>query len=275
MRAIATGDDEVRPEMHRLDRVGSRVQASLVKMPLLDRVRQRLRIDGRILVAFLILAAAAFAFIQLASEVSEGDTLAFDRWLLQALRSAGDPSDPAGPGWLQAAMIDLTALGGVTVLTVITVIAAGYLVAARKIETAAFLAAAITGGAILGTLLKTGFARARPDLVAHLVEVNSLSFPSGHAMNSAITYLTLGALLARTQKDQKVRIYLMTVAIALTLSIGASRVYLGVHWPSDVVAGWCVGCAWAILCSLAARWLQGRHRIEQPTGTHPETGSPE
>ncbi len=234
--------------------------------PMINRLLERLRVDGRILAAFLILAAAAFAFIKLASDVVEGDTLGFDRWLLEAFRSAADPSIPAGPRWLRAAMIDVTALGGVTVLTLITVLAVGYLVAARKISTAAFLAAAITGGAILGTLLKTGFARARPDLVEHLVEVHSLSFPSGHAMNSAITYLTLGALLAGTEKNRAVRIYLMAAAIVLTLTIGVSRVYLGVHWPSDVVAGWCVGCAWAILCSLAARWLQRRHTIDQPSG---------
>ena len=237
--------------------------------PLFNRLRERLHLDGRILVVFLILAGAAFAFIKIASEVAEGDTLAFDRWLLQALRNPADPSVPAGPGWLQAAMIDVTALGGVTVLTLITVLVVGYLVAIRKISTAAFVAAAITGGAILGTLLKTGFGRARPDLVAHLVEVNSLSFPSGHAMNSAVTYLTLGALLASTEKDRAVRIYLLTAAIVLTLAIGGSRVYLGVHWPSDVVAGWCVGGAWAILCSLAARWLQRRHTIDQPEEASP------
>jgi undecaprenyl-diphosphatase len=238
-------------------------------MPLpFDRLFKQHRIDSRILAVFLLLAAASFAFVKLASEVMEGDTLAFDRWLLQGLRNTSNPSVPAGPGWLQEVMIDVTALGGVSVLTIITVLAAGYLLAVRKVTTAAFLTAAIAGGALLSTLLKFGFARARPDLVAHLVEVDTTSFPSGHAMNSAITYLTLGALLARAENDRPVRIYLLAVAIALTLLIGFSRVYLGVHWPSDVMAGWCVGAAWAVLCSLAARRLQRRDKIEPPGEMH-------
>jgi undecaprenyl-diphosphatase len=223
------------------------------------------RIDSKILAAFLLLAAAGFAFIRIASEMSEGDTQAFDRWLLQWLRNPADLATPIGPAWVHKAMVDVTALGGFTILTLITVVAVGYLVAARKQATALFLAAAVVGGSIASTLLKLEFARPRPDIVAHLVSVDSTSFPSGHAMNSAITYLTLGALLARAEKNRSLRIYLMSVAVALTLVIGFSRVYLGVHWPSDVLAGWCVGAAWAVLCSLVARALQRRRAIEQPT----------
>ena len=222
------------------------------------------RVDNRILLSFLALAAATFAFVKLSSEVMEGDTLAFDRWLLRALRSAADPAVPMGPGWVQDSLLDITALGGVAVLTIITFFAVGYLLAVRKAAMAAFLAGAIAGGAIVSNLLKWGYARDRPDLVAHLVDVDTSSFPSGHAMNSAIIYLTLGALLARAEKDWWVRVYLLTVAIAVTLAVGFSRVYLGVHWPSDVVAGWCVGGAWAILCSLVARALQRRQAIEPP-----------
>ncbi|HEX8365674.1 MAG TPA: phosphatase PAP2 family protein [Allosphingosinicella sp.] len=118
-----------------------------------------------------------------------------------------------------------------------------------------------------GVGLKALFMRPRPDVVAHLVDVTSTSFPSGHATNSAVVYLTLGALLARTQTSRRVRAYLMAVAIALTLTltVGFSRVYLGVHWPTDVVAGWCVGAAWATSCGLLARFLQRRRTLEQPT----------
>ncbi len=226
------------------------------------RLLDRHKVDSRILALFLAAAVALFAFLRLGSEILEGETFALDRWLLQALRSAADPSVPAGPGWLREAMVDITALGGVSVLTVLTIVATGYLVAARKPATAAVLVAAVSGGAVASTLLKLAFARPRPDVVGHLVEVSSLSFPSGHAMNSAIVYLTLGALLARAEDDRRVRIYLIAVAVALTLVIGFTRVYLGVHWPSDVLAGWCVGAAWAVLCSLAARTLQRRHAIE-------------
>lgn len=234
-----------------------------MKLPaLVGDLLDRYRLDTRILTAFLLLAAAAFVFITIASEVAEGDTHEFDRWLMLGLRDAADPSAPAGPGWLRAMMIDVTALGGWAVLTLVVALAAGYLLATGKRSTALFVILASAGGAIAGTLLKLLFARDRPDLVTHLVAVDSASFPSGHAMNSAIIYLTLGALLAGAQQRRAVKIYLLSIAIALTLIIGFSRVYLGVHWPSDVIAGWCVGSAWAVLCSLVARSLQRRHAIE-------------
>ncbi|MET0364921.1 MAG: phosphatase PAP2 family protein [Sphingobium sp.] len=225
------------------------------------------RVDSRILFSFLIMAMCSFIFLKLASEVVEGDSFALDRQILTGLRSATDTTLPIGPAWLRVAMIDMTSLGGVTILTLISVLTAGYLFSSRKAGTAAFVIAATAGGAILSVLLKDVVARSRPDLVTHLVEVNSSSFPSGHAMNSAITYLTLGALLARTERGRHVRIYLLAVAIALTLVIGASRVYLGVHWPSDVLAGWCVGATWAALCSLVARTLQRNHTLEPATSS--------
>lgn len=231
------------------------------------RIFRRHHVDSEILPVFLVLAATLLGFIMLASEVLEGETFAFDRWLLRVLREPADHSIPVGPGWLQEFMIDATALGGVSLLTLITGLAAGYLLARRKLRTAAFLTFAVLSGAALSTLLKVGFVRPRPDLVAHLVDVHTASFPSGHAMNSAITYLTLSALLARSEKDRRVRIYLLSVGIGLTILIGLSRVYLGVHWPTDVVAGWCVGGAWAILCSLIAKALQRRKEIDAPQGT--------
>jgi undecaprenyl-diphosphatase len=238
----------------------------------IDRQFRRHRIDSGILLAFLVMAATLLGFIELASDVMEGDTLAFDRWLLQALRDPADPSRPAGPAWLREFMLDVTALGGVSVLAVITAIAAGYLLAVRKVRTATFVTIAVSSGALVGTLLKQGFLRARPDLVAHLVDVDTASFPSGHAMNSAITYLTLTALLARSEKSRPVRIYLLTVGIGVTILVGFSRVYLGVHWPTDVVAGWCVGGAWAVLCSLAARALERRKTIDAPHGNAESPG---
>lgn len=220
--------------------------------------------ESYVLVLFFLSAVALFIFLALASEVREGEIFAFDRWLLRALRSGADSAVPVGPNWLRAAMIELTALGGTSVLTLMILAATGYLVVARRASTALFLVLTISGGALASTLLKQLFARSRPDLVPHLVEVTNASFPSGHAMNSAVTYLTLGVLLARTQKSRPIRIYLICLAVSLTLMIGFSRVYLGVHWPSDVIAGWCVGGAWAILCSLAARMLQQRRALEPP-----------
>jgi undecaprenyl-diphosphatase len=219
-------------------------------------------LDRSVLIAFLVLAVLLTGVGNLASEVVEGDTLAFDRWLIAGLRDPADPGSPLGPAWLTKTMVDLTALGGGPFLTLLTLAAAGFLVAARKWGMALFVVLAIAGGGLAGNLLKWVFVRARPDLVPHLVSVDSASFPSAHAMNSAVTFLTLGVLLSRTQTKRRLKAYLMGTAIVLTLIVGFSRVYLGVHWPTDVVAGWAVGAAWAILCSLVAARLQRRHAIE-------------
>lgn len=222
----------------------------------------KIRSDGAMLVAFVALAVLALVFLKLASEVFEGETMGLDRAILVGLRTPADLSVPIGPTWLRYMMTDITAIGGVTGLTLITLAVVGFLIASRKYGTAGFVTGAVIGGALLGTLLKNLFLRPRPEVVPHLVQVMDTSFPSGHAMNSAVVFLTLGALLARTQTSHAVRVYLLTVAMLLSLMVGCSRVYLGVHWPSDVLAGWCVGGAWATLCWIGARALQKRRQIE-------------
>ncbi len=210
------------------------------------------------LAILLLIAGALLAFAELAGEVVEGDTRAFDESLLLALRSPADTADPIGPRWVEVAMRDLTSLGGTAVLTAVTLATLGYLLLAGKRATAVLVAVAVLGGSLLSALLKSGFERPRPDLVAHLVEVSSQSFPSGHAMLSAVTWLTLGTLLATVQPTRRLKAYVLGVGISITLLVGASRVYLGVHWPTDVLAGWCVGTAWALLCWLVAGRLQRR-----------------
>lgn len=227
---------------------------------MIDLVRN---LDRRVLLAFLALTVLLAGVGNLASEVVEGDTLAFDRWIMASLRDPAAPDTPIGPAWLNKAMLDLTALGGGPFLTLLTLATAGFLAAARKWKMAAFVIFAIGWGAFLANFLKWIFVRARPDLVPHLVAVDSASFPSAHAMNSAVTFLTIGVLLSRSQPDRRLKFYLMATAIFLTLIVGFSRVYLGVHWPTDVIAGWAVGAAWAILCSLLAARLQRRHSIER------------
>lgn len=221
-----------------------------------------IRGDGWLLLAFLALAMLLLLFLKLASEVAEGETMAIDRWIMLALRQPGQLETPIGPVWLHHAMGDITALGGGVSLTLLTLAVTGFLLAARRFATAGFVAASITAGALLSGALKAIFLRARPDIVPHLATVYDTSFPSGHAMNSAVVFLTLGALLTRTQESRAVRVYLVAVAILLTLLVGASRVYLGVHWPSDVIAGWIVGAAWATLCLALARLLQARRGLE-------------
>ena len=215
------------------------------------------RIESRILIVFLISAALAFGLGKLASEVVEGDTFALDRLIIRSLRVATAPAVPIAPRWFTTAMIDVTALGGVTVLTLLTLFAAGYLLALGKGRTAVFVSASVALGAGATTILKQFFSRVRPDIVPHLVPADSASFPSGHAMNSALVYLTLAMLVARTEEDARLSVYLVVSAVLTTLIVGFSRVFLGVHWPSDVVAGWGVGGLWAVLSTLAYKRLQG------------------
>lgn len=206
-----------------------------------------LRREAWLIVAFVLVAAALYLVFKLGSEIQEGETSYFDRWMLLSLRQPGDLGQPIGPGWLRPVFIDITALGGTTALTLLTVMVMGYLVAARSYRTAALIAAATISGSLLGQLLKFTFDRARPTIVPHFVEIHSLSYPSGHATNSAIVFLTLGTLLARAQADRRTRIYVVAAAIVITVLIGCSRVYVGVHWPTDVIAGWAIGGSWALL----------------------------
>ncbi len=205
---------------------------------------------------FLGIAALLLMFIEITDEVTEGEGEVrwLDEGLLLALRTA-DPADPIGPRWFELAVADITSLGGFAVLALITLLAVGYLGVLRKWIEAATLLVATMGGTAISEGLKTEIGRARPDLVAHIVETTSMSFPSGHAMLSAVTYLSIGALLAHTQASARLRGYILGAAILVTLLIGASRVYLGVHWPTDVLAGWCLGAAWALICWAAAAWL--------------------
>lgn len=204
-------------------------------------------------------AGGAFlAFGVTALSVRDGRDLGWERALLLGLREPGDPADPVGPAWFEASVMDLTALGGFAVLALVTLLAVGFLLAQRQPGSALMVAIAVGGGTVLSEGLKTVFARVRPDFVAHIVETTSMSFPSGHAMLSAVTYLTLGALLAQAQEQARLRRYILGAAIAVTLLIGVTRVYLGVHWPTDVLAGWCLGASWALLCWSIAAWLGAR-----------------
>jgi undecaprenyl-diphosphatase len=225
-----------------------------------------------VLATLALAAAAIWSFSELADEVLEGETHGFDERILLALRSATDRSDPLGPGWLEELMRDITGLGGIGILSFITLAVAGFLALDRKSHAALFVVVAVGGGMLLSTGLKIGFDRPRPDLVPHGAIVYTASFPSGHSMLAAVTYLTLGALLARVQARLVLKLYLLGLAILLTVSVGASRVYLGVHWPTDVLAGWAIGAAWALLCWAAALWLQRRGQVES-AGPDPEAAA--
>lgn len=210
------------------------------------------------LAALAITVGGLLAFVGLADEVFEGETQAFDQRVMLAMRNAADLSDPLGPLWFEEMMRDITALGSTVVLTLLTVSAVMMLVLVGRRLMAVAVGISVGSGMLLSNALKWGFDRARPDLVPHGAAVYTQSFPSGHAMLSAVVFLTLAALLARTQDLPGVRIFLTGTAIVLTLLVGISRVYLGVHWPTDVLAGWALGAAWAIACQLAVVALQAR-----------------
>jgi undecaprenyl-diphosphatase len=219
------------------------------------------------LVSIAACAFFAWAFIVLADEVRAGETRAFDSIILLSLRHPQNLADPIGPSWVEESARDITGLGGYAVLTIVIVSAVAYLLMAGKRAAALLVIVAIIGGMLLSTGLKIGFERPRPDLVPHETRVYTASFPSGHAMLSAVTYLTLGALLTRVQPKRRIKAFLMGLAVTLTLLVGASRVYLGVHWPSDVLAGWSVGAAWASLCWFVALQLQRKGQVEKPGET--------
>lgn len=221
------------------------------------------RMEFPVLLAGLLVVAGLWGFFELSEVARSGSPNALDTSLLLALREPGDLANPIGPPDLEKAMRDITALGGTAVLVLVTALAVLYLLIAGKFAIALFVLAAVCGGQFVSTLLKLGIDRPRPDIVAHLVVETSQSFPSGHAMMSAVTYLTLGSLLARITQERRLKVFFLVVAVFLTAIVGFSRVYLGVHWPSDVLAGWCAGFAWAMLCWLVARWWL-KNRSEPP-----------
>lgn len=219
------------------------------------------------LAGFSAAALLLLAFFGIADEMAEGDTHALDRAILLALRTPGDPADPIGGPFTELTMIELTSFGDNAVLFVVTAGVALYLALAGKRGLALLALGASISGAMLTTVLKGFFDRPRPDFVAHVVEATSASFPSGHAMMSAVVYLTLGGMLAAAQKTRRLKAFALGFAIALTLLVGFTRVYLGVHYPTDVLAGWALGAAWAMAWMLAAFLIRSRGVLPLSSGS--------
>lgn len=218
--------------------------------------------EWRALAGFFLAACGLWAFAELADEVIEGETHAFDRAILLSMRSAHDLADPVGPQWLEEVARDITALGSFAVLVLLMVFVLGYLIIDGKRRMALLVFFTVSAGAVLSWLLKNSFSRPRPDLVPHETLVFTASFPSGHSLMSAVVYLTLAALVARAEGGRRIRLYFVVSAVLITLLIGITRIYLGVHWPTDVLAGWSLGGCWAMLCWALALILQKEHRVE-------------
>jgi undecaprenyl-diphosphatase len=222
------------------------------------------RQEAVVLLTALGIVLTLYGFIEVAEEMRSGDMRHFDESLLRALRRPDDLRVPVGPAWLPEMMTEVTALGGTAVILVVLLFSVGYLALEGKYGAAALVIVASSGGGLMTVGLKQLFARGRPDVVPHLITVDSLSFPSGHSMATAVIYLTLGALLARFSLRRRSRIYVVGLALTVTFLVGITRVYLGVHYPSDVLAGWAAGLGWALCCWLAARYLQDRGAVETP-----------
>lgn len=217
------------------------------------------RLETRALLLVIGFAGALWAFFNVASEVGEGDTSALDRQILLALRNPANLSDPIGSRSFEESMRDVTALGGFTVVTLVTVVGVvAFLLHGRK-RHALVLAGTVLLAELSSDLAKTFYARARPELVPHGSYVYSNSFPSGHSTLSAATYLTLAVLISHLEPNRWTKAMVFVVAAALVIGIGFSRVYLGVHWPSDVLAGWSLGAAWAL-----AAWTVLRRIARRP-----------
>jgi len=220
------------------------------------RQKPRDRTELALLVGGIAVLLLLLAFMKLASEVFEGETQSFDKKILLALRDPSDLSKPIGPQWMLGSALDITSLGSDTVLGLAVFFVGGFLLLQGLWRRALFVVTASLGGWFLQASLKQLFQRPRPDVVPHLREVLSMSFPSGHALQSAVVYLTLGTLLMHIAERRLTKLYCMTVAVLATMLVGVSRVYLGVHYPTDVLAGWLLGLSWALVCWMIERSLE-------------------
>jgi undecaprenyl-diphosphatase len=229
----------------------------------------RARIELRLLIGLLLIGLGLWLFVELADEVVEGDTRTIDEAILLALRNPADRNDPLGPPWLEEMGRDFTALGGTALVGLVSGVVVLYVALARRWTTFWLILIVVGGSLLFNSLLKAGFHRPRPDLVPHGMVVYHASFPSGHAMLSASVYLTLGILLARLQKLRYQAALIMGTAILVTLLVGISRVYLAVHWPSDVLAGWAAGSVWAMACWLVSRQIRQYRRGKAPLAPEP------
>jgi undecaprenyl-diphosphatase len=226
-------------------------------------LRKRDREELLLLGGMVLLIGTLLVVINLAGEVLEGDTQHFDERILSSLRKADDPASPIGPRWLEQVAFDITALGGPTVLGLTVAAVVGFLLLHGAIRNAVFVLVACGGGWILNNVLKELFGRERPDVVPHLREVMTMSFPSGHALTSAVVFLTLGALLMRVVQTRIARFYLMALAVLATVLVGLTRVYLGVHYPTDVLGGWMLGFLWASICWLVEQRFESSSGVEE------------
>jgi undecaprenyl-diphosphatase len=226
----------------------------------------RVALGAALIAGALVAAAGTWAFAELAEHVREGATQRFDEAVLRRLDAIQAP-------WLDAVMLEVTALGNGTVVLALALVSATFLWLNRHRYSAALLAGATAGALLLNILLKSYFDRPRPQVVSWGTHVSTSSFPSGHATSAIVVYATIAYLVARLQQRRLSRIVTLALAGVVILGIAASRLVLGVHYPSDVAAGLVIGLAWAAFCmallETAARLVRrdrsGEAQYEAPT----------
>jgi undecaprenyl-diphosphatase len=218
--------------------------------------------ETSIFLKVFVVAICTWIFVKLTGRVRKGGTDEIDNQILRALRRPENPAIPIGPEWLPEVARDVTALGSGVDLSLASTILVGFLCLNRRFRAAGYLVVSLGSGLLLCQLLKDLFVRRRPTAVPHLTHFDPESFPSGHSMGSALVYLTLGGLISRQVRGWIGKVYFLSVALLITFLVGLSRLYLGVHYPSDVLAGWAAGSLWSSACTQAARWLQRQGAVE-------------
>lgn len=226
----------------------------------IDLLRLLQRFEAQVLVVLILATGAVLSFFEIGDDVSEGDTRDTDRRIVLMLRTPGDLNDPIGSRNIEEAVRDVTALGGTTIVTVVTLLGILAFAFHRRYRHALVMAGAVLLAWLSSDVTKALFDRPRPDLVPHGAYVYSASFPSGHSTLAAATYLTLAMLVASLEPRRRTKALAYGLAGFILVGVGVSRVYLGVHWPSDVLAGWCLGAAWALVAWVALRLIGGRTR---------------
>ena len=215
-------------------------------------------------IALIAMTAALLGLFGIvADEALEGDTVAFDTAVTALFRT--DTNAVIGPLWVQEAVRDFTSLGSFTILGLIVIATAVYLLMERKAGTAVFLVASVVAGTVISNVLKQTFNRPRPDVDASLT-VFTASFPSGHAALSAVVYLTLGALLSQSVRSPLIKGYFIGLALLMAFLVGVSRIYLGMHYPTDVIAGWSLGLSWAMICWAIKQAIEARRPSSSQQG---------
>ena len=235
----------------------------------LDWLRAR---DLRLMATLVAIGVLALVFLRIGDEMSEGETDRFDRAVLLAFRDS--PSDPIGSPAVEAAVVQISALGSSAVTTLVVVIATLFFALAGRWRYAILMVVCTAGSAVCMTLLKSLYERPRPTMVTELDVPGGLSFPSGHSMMSAALYLTLGVLIARALPTRRLRVFAVASSAFVTILIGLSRIYLGMHYPTDVIAGWTGGAAWALICGVVINRLGRRGVADVPAAGEPLTAEP-